>query len=257
MPSLPLQAFCKNLILSSIPAETFQELAPYLVPMELGVGLTLHEPSKSMDAVFFLEDGICSVIMTMEDGVSVEVSVIGREGVVGTPILLGTGMSPHRSIMQVPGRGYRLAARVLIRVVDTSAGLRSCLMRSVHGLLVQTSQTAACNRLHELNGRLARWLLMCRDRVTGTELEITQEILAVMLGTGRTSVTLAAGALQRARLISYSRGRLTILNHAGLEKAACECYRAVHEDDIRIGLLPPRDFAGRQPGVTAVRPDWT
>jgi CRP-like cAMP-binding protein len=173
----------------------------------------------------------------MENGSSVEVGFIGREGFVGTAAVLDSGSSPNRYFMQVPGYGYRIKAKVLRELADTCAPLRLCLLRAVQGLLVQTAQTAACNRLHNLEERLARWLLMCRDRVQSDQILVTQEFLATMLGTRRSSVTVAAGMLQKAGLITSTRGRVAILDHAGLADAACECYQVVHDEYVRLGLF--------------------
>ncbi|MGA9668776.1 MAG: Crp/Fnr family transcriptional regulator [Terracidiphilus sp.] len=168
---------------------------------------------------------------------TVEVGIIGRDGFVGVSAVLGAGHSPNRCFMQIPGNGFRMKAKTLIELSDGSAALRMCLLRSVQGLLVQTAQTAACNRVHELHERLARWLLMCRDRVQTDQILITQEFLATMLGTRRSTVTVAAGMLQKAGLITYTRGHVTIQNHRGLIEAACECYKVVHDETVRIGLL--------------------
>jgi CRP-like cAMP-binding protein len=240
------QSDCKNRLLTAMPADVFEELASHFSAVELGAGRSMHEPGKTIDAVYFLESGICSIVVTMEDGVSVEVGVIGRESFVGYPVLLCTGQSPHRTFMQVSGHGFRVNAGILTRLAASSPPLRECLFKAVHGLMVQTAQTAACNRLHGLNERLARWLLICRDRMDGNEVEITQEFLAVMLGTGRSSVTVSAGILQRAGLITYTRGRVTVRNQAGLERAACECYGTIHEENLRLGLLERGELPARR-----------
>jgi CRP-like cAMP-binding protein len=237
MPSASLQKSYRNRVLASLPDPAIRQLAPHLFPLDLPRNLTLQEPGRVIDTVYFLEDGVCSIVATMENGVTVEVGIIGLDGFVGMPVALGAGYSPNRSFMQIPGHGYRVKARILIELADASAPLRLCLLRSVHGLLVQTAQTAACNRVHELHERLARWLLMCRDRAQSDQIFITQEFLAFMLGTRRSSVTVAAGILQKAGLITYSRGHVTIQNHAGLADAACECYRVVRDESVRLGLL--------------------
>ena len=229
----------ENRILSSLPASTISRLVPHLFPVDLPINLTLHEPGKTVDYVYFLEDGICSIVATMESGMSVEVGMIGRDGFVGVPSVLGVSHSPNRRFMQFSGYGYRVKAQILSELSDASAPLRLSLLRSVHGLMVQTAQTAACNRLHDLPKRLARWLLMCRDRVRTDELAITQELLAIMLGTRRSSVTVAVGTLQKAGLITYTRGHVAIRNRAGLEDAACECYMVVRRESTRLGLLEP------------------
>ena len=227
----------KNRLLAALPAHEIQELAPHLIPVDLPKDLTLQQPGQTVEAVYFLEEGICSIVAAMEDGMTVEVGIIGRDGFVGTPAALGAGHSPNRCFMQIPGYGFRVKAKILSEQSDASRPLRLCLLRSVQGLLVQTAQSAACNRVHELHERLARWLLMCRARIQTDQFLITQEFLAGMLGTRRSSVTIAAGILQKAGLIIYLRGHLTIQNHAGLKNAACECYKIVQDEYLRLGLL--------------------
>lgn len=237
MPPASVQKSYKNSLLASLPALAIQQLALHLAQVDLPRNLALQGPGQTVDTAYFLEDGVCSIVATMENGTTVEVGLIGRDGFVGISVLLGDGRSMHRSFMQIPGHGYRIKARSLKELSESSTPLRSCLLRSVQGLMVQTAQTAACNRVHELHERLARWLLMCRDRVQSDQILITQEILAMMLGTRRSSVTVAAGMLQKAGLITYTRGRVTIQNRAGLADAACECYRIVRDETVRLGLL--------------------
>jgi CRP-like cAMP-binding protein len=227
-------------VLAALPDAVIKKLAPNLVPVNLPLNLTLIEPGHAVEYVYFLEDGVCSIVATMENGMAVEVGIIGRDGFVGTPVALGADQSPNRRFMQLAGYGFRVKAGILSDLADESAPLRVCLLRSVQGLIVQTAQTAACNRVHDLHKRLARWLLMCRDRIQTNKLSITHELLAVMLGTRRSSVTVAAGALQKAGLIAYARGQVVICNRAGLEGAACECYRIVRDESVRLGLLEPR-----------------
>jgi hypothetical protein len=156
---------------------------------------------------------------------------------------LDAGQSPNRSFIQIPGYGYAMKAKILQAQAASSEGLRSMLQRSIQALMVQTAQTAACNRVHDLHERLAQWLLMCRDRVEEDRVPVTQEFLAMMLGSRRTTVTVAAGILQKAGLIAYRRGHVNIEDHAGLREAACECYGVVHKEYVRLGLLPRLDSA--------------
>jgi len=232
-PLIPYQ----NRLLALLPPEAIGLLAPHLSLVDLPRNRTLKEANLVAEGAYFLEGGICSIVATMEDGMSVEVGLIGREGFVGTAAVLDAGLSPNRYFMQVPGYGFRIKAKVLRGLSDTCTPLRECLLRSVQGLLVQTAQTAACNRLHDLEGRLARWLLMCRDRVQSDQILVTHELLATMLGTRRSSVSVAAGILQKAGLISSTRGHVTIRDHAGLADAACECYKVVRDEYVRLGLL--------------------
>jgi CRP-like cAMP-binding protein len=227
----------KNRVLASMPTASMKRLQPHLSAITLKRNRTLHDPGQRVDTVYFLEEGICSVVVTMEDGHTVEVGITGRDGFVGLPALLGTGHSPNRSFIQIPGHGFSVKAMVLQELSEASSELRLRLQRAVQGLLVQTAQTAACNRVHELEERLARWLLMCQDRVESDHLPITQEFLAMMLGTRRTSVTVAAGMLHKAGLIDYLRGNVTVRNRQGLEQTACECYRVISDEYVRLGLL--------------------
>jgi len=237
MPNPHIQESYKNRLLAALPALAIRQLVPHLTPVDLPRNLTLLEPGRTVETVYFLEQGVCSIVATLKNGMTVEVGMTGRDGFVGIAAVLGAGQSPNRCIMQIPGYGFRMNAKILAELADASAPLRLSLMRSVYGLLVQTAQTAACNRVHELHERLARWLLMCHDRVQTDQILITQEFLAILLGTRRSSVTVAAGMLQKAGLITYARGRVIIQDHAGLEDAACECYRVVHDDAVRLGLL--------------------
>lgn len=238
MRSIPVSPPYKNRVLASLPEVEMKRLAPHLSPVTLKINQTLHDPGQMVDTVYFLEEGMCSMVVTMENGNTVEVGITGRDGFVGLPAVLGTGHSPNRSFMQIPGHGFSVKAKVLQeQTADGSNELRLRLQRSVQALLVQTAQTAACNRVHELEERLARWLLMCQDRVQNGHLPITQEFLAMMLGTRRTTVTVAAGMLHKAGLIEYSPGHVTIQNRERLEHAACECYRIIREEYVRLGLL--------------------
>jgi CRP-like cAMP-binding protein len=236
MPSCIPKSY-SNRVLASLPAIEMRQLTPHLLPVDLPRDLTLHEPGQVVNTVFFPEAGICSIVAAMEDGMTIEVGIIGRDGFVGAPVVLGADHSPNRSFMQIAGHGYKVKANILIEQAEASSPLRLCLLRSVQALIEQTAQTAACNRVHELHERLARWLLMCRDRVQSDRLHITHEFLATMLGTRRSSVTVAAGTLEKAGLISHKRGHETIANYRGLIDAACECYKIAHDESVRLGLL--------------------
>ena len=213
MPSvvLPKQPY-KNRVLASLPPPDIRSLAPHLTPGSFKIKRSLHEPGALIDTVYFLEDAIASVVVTMENGSTVEVGVIGRDGVVGLPAVLGNARATNRTFIQLPGSGYSLKAKILLQVAESSSELRSRLQVAVQGYLAQTAQTAACNRVHELEERLARWLLMCSDRVQSDHIPITHEFLAMMLGTRRSSVSIAAGILHKSGLITYSRGSVTIKN---------------------------------------------
>jgi CRP-like cAMP-binding protein len=227
----------KNRVLAAIPAADIQRLSPHLTPVAFTAKQSLHEPGERIDIVYFLDDAIASVVITMEDGSTVEVGLIGREGVVGLPAVMGSGHAVNRTFIQLPGRGFSVKAKVFREQIEQSSELRSRLYPAIEGYLVQTAQTAACNRIHELEERLARWLIMCSDRIQSDHIPITHEFLAIMLGTRRSSVSIAAGILHKAGLITYSRGSVTIQNREGLVLAACECYQSVHEQYLRLGLF--------------------
>ena len=173
----------------------------------------------------------------MENGSTVEVGLIGRDGVIGLPAVLGSGRAANRTFIQLPGHGFSVKAGILRQQAESSSELRSCLQLAIQGYLAQTAQTAACNRIHELEERLARWVMMCSDRLQSDHIPITHEFLAMMLGTRRSSVSIAAGILHKSGLITYSRGSVTIQNRDGLTNAACECYQSVYEEYVQLGLL--------------------
>jgi len=207
------------------------------LPVTLKAKRSLHESGEQIDTVYFLEDAVASVVITMKNGSTVEVGLVGRDGVVGLPAVMGNGRATNRTFIQVPGNGFSVKAKVLRQQAESYPEFRSCLQLAVQGYLAQTAQTAACNRIHELEERLARWLMMCSDRVQSDHIPITHEFLAMMLGTHRSSVSIAAGILHKSGLITYSRGDVTIKNRDGLAQAACECYQSVYEEYVRLGLL--------------------
>jgi CRP-like cAMP-binding protein len=237
MPRALRETTYKNRLLASLPAPAIKKLAPFLLPVQLPRDFTLHAAKEPVEYVYFPEAGICSTVAAVEDGETVEVGLVGSDGFVGVPVILGAGQSPHRAFMQIAGHGFRVPVRIVTRLADELAPLRICLLRSVQAQLVQTAQTAACNRIHELHERLARWLLLCHDRVNDHQIPITQEFLATMLGTRRSSVSVAAGTLQKAGLIAVTRGRVTILDYDGLIAASCECYEVVRAETVRLELM--------------------
>jgi CRP-like cAMP-binding protein len=186
---------------------------------------------------YFLEEGMASVVVGTTNGNTVEVGMVGIDGVVGVPLLLGAGSAPGRTFMQIAGSGFRIEAQALKDEFERPGQLRQYLQKYVLGLMVQTAQTAACNRLHNIEERLARWLLTCRDRVDSDRLNLTHDFLGQMLGAPRTTVTLAAGLLHRAGMIDYTRGVVTIQDRKALENTACECYRIVRDEFRRLSLL--------------------
>ena len=219
----PGDALSENLLLASLDAADGERLQGDLEHVPLPVGKVLFEPDAPMSHAYFVDAGLVSVVSTMAEG-TVEVGAVGREGLVGVPILLYADRMPARTFVQVAGEGRRIEAERLRSAVSESRPLERTLLRYVQAFIEQVSQTAACNRLHTLEERCARWLLMTQDRVQVSVLPITQQILSQMLGVHRPAVTLAAGALQKAGLIRYTRGKVTIVDRARLEEAACACY---------------------------------
>ena len=230
--------YFQNRLLASLPLNVIEPISPQLLAIDLPKGKILQHADQSIDTVYFIEEGICSVIATMRNGITVEIAIIGREGFIGIPVVLHTGRSLNQSIMAVAGRGFQISAKALIDQLEASFPLRASLLCAVQGLLAQSAQTSACNRVHELHQRLARWLLMCLDRVDTNRITITQEYLATMLGTRRSTVTVAAGILQKDGIIEYSRGHVTIKDRESLEAESCERDEIVHDEYVRLGLFP-------------------
>jgi CRP-like cAMP-binding protein len=225
----------RNRVLAGLPKAEIDRLKPHLTPVKLEQELTLLDGTASH--AYFLESGIASVVVTLESGNTVEVGIIGFEGVVGMPILLGVDGAPGRTFMQIAGSGHRIDAAILKEEFERTGELRRHLQRYMQGFFVQSAQTAACNRMHNIEERLARWLMSCRNRMESDQLHLTQEFLGQMLGAPRTTVTLAAGLLQRAGMIEYARGTVTVRDHHELENTACECYRIVRDEYQRLSLL--------------------
>jgi CRP-like cAMP-binding protein len=225
-----------NLILLSVPRQEYALLRPHLEPTELPQHLVLEEPGGKIEYTYFLNEGMVSLVALSRDGRSVEVGIVGKEGMVGMSLIAGLRQGTFRAIVQMEGTGVRVRADVFQDLLLCAPALRAELSRFalMHGM--QAAQLAACNRLHEVEQRLARWLLMCQDRFDCQLLPLTHEFLAQMLGTGRPSVTLAAGALESAGLIENLRGRVKILNRKSLEEAACECYGVIQHFNGGLGL---------------------
>ncbi len=213
----------KNRILAALPKAEIDRLKPHLSPVTLKVRTQLMDGHA--DHAYFLEAGLASVVLTLANGTTVEVGVIGVDGVVGLPVLLGALTMPGETFIQVAGSGYRIDAKLLKDEFERSGQLRSYLQKYLLGNLVQSAQYAACNRLHTISERLSRWILTCHDRVQSDHMPLTHEFLGQMLGSPRSTVTLAAGMLHEAGLIDYSRGHVTIKNRPKLEDVTCECYR--------------------------------
>jgi CRP-like cAMP-binding protein len=218
-----------NRVLAALPRKSYLRLLPGLVPVELGFGEVLYEPGKPIKDVYFPNQSLVSLLTLVEGHLALEVGLVGREGMVGIPLALGIDASPVRALVQGAGPALRMNAAGFRRELGRSPPLQRELHRYVYTLMAQISQTAGCNRFHVVQARLARWLLMTRDRVRSGEFRMTHQFLSHMLGVRRVGVTQAASALQRRKLIEYSRGSIRILDHSGLEQAACACYERLKD----------------------------
>ena len=217
----------ENRILLAIPDDEFWTLRPHLEAEALESHAILHEAHEVLHYAHFPNDGLLSLVVVLAEGKTVEAGIVGKEGAVGLPALAGFSRSPLREIVQITGEGLRIPAALLRDLLKTAPQLRYELERFSVVLGLQVAQTAGCNRLHDVQQRLARWLLMAQDRVGSEFLPITHDFLATMLGTDRPSVSLAAGELQKARIIEYNRGSVKIVNRPELEKVSCECYGVI------------------------------
>jgi CRP-like cAMP-binding protein len=216
-----------NLLLAALPRKSYAQLLPGLTPVQLTFGDVLYEPRQTIDQVYFPGDSMVSLLTLVEDRLALEVGLVGLEGMVGSQLALGVDRSPVRALVQGGGSAMRMSAGSFRSALRRSPPLQRGSLRYVNALMSQVTQTAACNRFHVVERRLARWLLMTRDRVRSDTFRMTQEFLSHMLGVRRVGVTEAAGALQQRKLIEYSRGAISILNGRGLEAAACPCYQIV------------------------------
>ncbi len=213
-----------NRLLGLLTPRDYNRLRPHLGRVPLEYKKSLYEADKKIEFVYFIETGVGSLVNTMANGQAAEVGTIGNEGLVGVPIVLGDDRAPTSIYIQVPGDGLRMPALLFKKELARSATMQVVMLRYVHALFNQVAQSAACNHFHSLEQRCCRWLLMTRDRMQSDEFLLTQEFLAMMLGVQRPGVSIAAGGLQRAGLITYKRGNVTILDGAGLKKRSCECY---------------------------------
>jgi CRP-like cAMP-binding protein len=216
-----------NRVLASIPARDYKRLRAHLEPIELKFGQVLYEPGKSIRHVYFPIDCLISLLTAVDKRRTLEVGMVGNEGMAGTPFILGVGVSGVRAIVQGGGSALRMGSVPFRIEFDRNRPLQDALYRYTYALMAQVSQTAACNRFHEAEPRLSRWLLMTRERVGSDEFPLTHAFLAHMLGLRREGVTEAASALKRRKLISYARGKIQILDVMGLKKSSCSCYQMV------------------------------
>lgn len=213
-----------NRLLALLSSRDYAALVPHLERLPLDYRQSLYRADKPLDFVYFIETGVGSLVNTMANGQAAEVGTIGNEGIVGLPVVLGDVQAPTAVYVQVAGGGVRMKASLFKRELARSPTMQIVMLRYVHALFNQVAQSAACNHFHSLDQRCCRWLLMTRDRMDSDKFLLTQEFLAMMLGVQRPGVSIAAGGLQRAGLITYSRGNVVILDGAGLRNRSCECY---------------------------------
>jgi len=237
------QSAIQNHLLAALSTAEFEHIAPHLELVAMPLGEVLHESGGQLQHVYFPTTAIVSLHYVMENGASSEIAGVGNEGVVGTSLFMGGMTTPSRAIVSTGGYGYRLKARLLMEEFHRAEGRRAgvmqhLLLRYMQALLTQISQTAVCNRHHSVEQHLCRWLLQTLDRLPSNELNMTQELIASMLGVRREGITEAAGNLQKAGFISYRRGHITVLDRSGLESRVCECYAVVKKEHDR--LLPGR-----------------
>jgi CRP-like cAMP-binding protein len=225
-----------SLILLSIPDSDYSLLRPHLEYVSLPNHLVLHEAGRKLEFAYFPNRGLISLVVVMKDGKTAEAGIVGNEGCTGTLAAVGLKRSPLQAVVQITGNGFRVEVGALQNTLESAPHLQLTLSRYAAVQGMQVAQTAACNRLHEIGQRLARWLLMTQDRVNSGTLHITHDFLATMLGTDRPSVSTAAGTLQRKKVIQYTRGAVEILNRKKLEKSACECYGIIRQYDGELGL---------------------
>jgi CRP-like cAMP-binding protein len=213
-----------NRLLGLLSPRDYARLRPHLERVPLEYRKSLYAANNAIQFVYFIETGVGSLVNTMANGQAAEVGTIGNEGIVGLPLVLGDSRAPTSVYVQVPGEGLRMEASIFRKELARSATLQVVMLHYAHALFNQVAQSAACNHFHSLEQRCCRWLLMTRDRMQSDEFLLTQEFLAMMLGVQRAGVSIAAGGLQRAGLITYTRGNVTILDRPGLKNLSCECY---------------------------------
>src|SRR5450755_1175574 len=225
-----------NIILLSISDSDYGSLRPHLEYVSLPNHLVLYEAGGKLEFAYFPNRGLISLVVVMKDGKTAEAGIVGKEGFTGTPAAVGLDRGPLQAVVQITGDGFRVAVRALQNTLESAPHLQLMLSRYAAIRGMQVAQTAACNRLHDIGQRLARWLLMTQDRGDSGSLPIIHDFLATMLGTDRPTVSLAAGVLQRKKIIEYTRGAVKIVNRRKLEDSACECYAVIRQYDGELGL---------------------
>ncbi len=223
-----------NRLLAALPEEVYGRLHPALESVAFGLGDVVYEVGRRMAHIYFPTSSVVSLIYTMEEGATAEMGLVGNEGVVGIALFMGGDTTPNQAVAQVAGGALRMKSEAMLEEFRRGGPFQLALLRYTQALITQISQTAVCNRLHPVEQRLCRWLLLTRDRLPSDEILMTQEFIAHMLGVRREGVTAAAHHLQEAGLIRYARGHISILDRKGLEAAACECYRVVKDEFDRL-----------------------
>ena len=226
----------RNIILLSISDSDYSSLRPHLEYVSLPNHLVLHQAGGKLEFAYFPNRGLISLVVVMKDGKTAEAGIVGKEGFTGTPAAVGLSRSPLQAVVQITGDGFRVEVGALQNSLESVPHLQFMLSRYAAIRGMQVAQTAACNRLHDIGQRLARWLLMTQDRVDSGWLPITHDFLATMLGTDRPTVSLAAGLLQKKKIIEYTRGAVKVVNRKKLEDSACECYAVIRQYDGELGL---------------------
>jgi len=224
----------QNHLLAALPAEVFERLSPHLELVSMPLGEVLYESGGQLQHVYFPTTAILSLHYVMEDGASAEIAGVGNEGVLGISLFMGGNTTPSRATVQTGGHGYRLRGQLMMEEFNRAGSMMRLMLRYTQALMTQMSQTAVCNRHHSVEQQLCRWLLLTLDRLPSSELTMTQELIAGMLGVRREGITETAGNLQREGLISYRRGHITVLDRSRLESHACECYGVVKKEFHRL-----------------------
>ncbi|HEU4510233.1 MAG TPA: Crp/Fnr family transcriptional regulator [Pyrinomonadaceae bacterium] len=224
------QVAIENRILASLPHRDFERLLSHLTPVNLERGEVVYITGDTIRDCYFLNSGLLSLLSSTETGSTVEVAMVGNEGMVGLPIILKNRIFPYEVTVQIEAEALRIRAEDLQAEFDRGGALQDLMLRYLNVLITEISQSSLCHRFHTLEEALSRWLLMAQDRLNTNNLNLTQEIISHALGVPRTGVTMAAGSLQRAGLIRYSRGKIVILDRAQLEARACECFRIIHDE---------------------------
>lgn len=227
----------ENSILAALTDQEYAQLQPHLEVINLPFGQNIYNCGDAIDYIYFPVDSVIYLFTTMEDGATVEAGTVGFEGILGISAMMGVGNMPHQSFVLNASRAFRIKVSFLRKEFSSGGRLQHLILRYIHALYLQMSQTAACNRTHNIESRLSRWLLMIHDRTKKDELTVTQEFIAQMLGTRRPYITISAGILHRRKIISCRRGHIKILNRQKLEDCACECYKVIQKEFEELGQI--------------------